>query len=77
MNDRNTMSKPFDLLNESLGKEILVVLKGNVQIRGTLKAFDIHMNLNLENANELVGGEMKNNYGKVLLRGDSVILVSP
>jgi len=77
MNDRNTMSKPFDLLNESLGKEILVVLKGNVQIRGTLKAFDIHMNLNLENANELVGGEMKTNYGKVLLRGDSVILVSP
>ena len=77
MNDRNTMSKPFDLLNESLGKEILVVLKGNVQIRGTLKAFDIHMNLNLENANELVGGEMKTNYGEVLLRGDSVILVSP
>ena len=77
MNDRNTISKPFDLLNESLGKEILVVLKGDVQVRGTLKAFDIHMNLNLENANELVDGEMKTNYGKVLLRGDSVILISP
>lgn len=77
MNGKNTISKPFDLLNESLGREILVVLKGNVQVRGTLKAFDIHMNLNLENANELVNGEMKTNYGKVLLRGDSVILISP
>jgi len=77
MNEKNIMSKPFDLLNGALGKEILVVLKGNVHIRGTLRAFDIHMNLNLENANELVNGEMKTNYGKVLLRGDSVILVSP
>ena len=77
MYGKNIMSKPFDLLNDALGKEILVVLKGNVQVRGTLRAFDIHMNLNLENANELVNGEMKTNYGKVLLRGDSVILVSP
>jgi len=70
-------NKPFDLLNEALNKEILVSLKGNKQVRGTLKAFDMHMNLNLENAQELVDGEMKTNYGKVLLRGDSVILVSP
>ncbi len=76
-NNKNIISKPFDLLNESLNKEILVVLKGNVQVRGTLKAFDIHMNLNLENANEMINGEMKKNYGKVLLRGDSVILISP
>ncbi len=75
MNNNN--NRPFDLLNESLNKEILVVLKGNKQVRGTLVAFDVHMNLNLENANEIVDGEMKTNYGRVLLRGDSVIMISP
>lgn len=71
-------SRPFDLLNDSIGKDVLVLLKGNVKIRGTLKAFDVHMNIVLENAEELSAeGEMKTKYGKVILRGDSVILMSP
>ena len=70
-------NRPFDLLNEALNKEILVLLKGDRQIRGTLKAFDVHMNLNLENASQIENGEMKTKYGHVLLRGDSVILISP
>lgn len=70
-------NRPFDLLNESLNKEVLVFLKGDKQIRGNLKAFDIHMNLNLDNASLVEDGEMKKNYGKLLIRGDSVIFVSP
>jgi len=70
-------NRPFDLLNSAIDKEVLVVLKGNHQVRGTLIAFDVHMNLHLENASELVEGEMKTKYGKVLVRGDSVIMVSP
>jgi small nuclear ribonucleoprotein len=69
--------RPFDLLNTALNKEILVVLKGDTQIQGTLKAFDVHMNLHLENASQVVDGEVKKNFGKLLVRGDSVILVSP
>jgi small nuclear ribonucleoprotein len=70
-------NRPFDLLNDALNKEILVVLKGDKQVRGKLKAFDIHMNLNLEDASQIENGEMKKNYGKILIRGDSVIFVSP
>ncbi|MEK6959495.1 MAG: LSm family protein [archaeon] len=70
-------NRPFDLLNDAVNKEVLVVLKGSHQIRGTLKAFDVHMNLHLENASELVEGQMKTNYGRLLVRGDSVVLVSP
>ncbi|MFA5931340.1 MAG: LSM domain-containing protein [archaeon] len=70
-------NRPFDLLNDAIEKEVLVVLKGNNQIRGTLKAFDVHMNLHLENASQIVEGEMKTKYGKVMVRGDSVILISP
>ena len=70
-------TRPFDLLNESIGKDVLVVLKGDVSIRGTLKAFDVHMNIVLENAEKLVNGEPKTKYGSLILRGDNVILISP
>ena len=70
-------NRPFDLLNEALNKEVLVVLKGNQHVRGTLKAFDMHMNLNLDNASQIVDGEMKTKFGRLLIRGDSVIMLSP
>lgn len=70
-------NRPFDLLNEAIEKEVLVVLKGNNQVRGTLKAFDVHMNLHLENASQIVDGEIRTKYGKVMVRGDSVVMISP
>ncbi len=70
-------SRPFDLLNDSVGKEVLVVTKGDLNFRGTLKAFDVHMNIVLENAEELQNGETKKKYGKLMIRGDTVILISP
>jgi len=70
-------SRPFDLLNSSLGKDVLVELKGNLSFRGKLKAFDVHMNLTLEEAEKLENGETKNKYGTILLRGDNVLFISP
>ncbi|MDP2666375.1 MAG: LSm family protein [Candidatus Diapherotrites archaeon] len=72
-----TPSRPFDLLNESIGKNVLVELKGNLQFRGVLKAFDVHMNIVLENAESLENGNPKTKYGKVVLRGDNILLISP
>lgn len=70
-------SRPFDLLNDSIGKGVLVMLKDDMQIRGTLKAFDVHMNIVLENAEQIEGGQTKTKYGKLILRGDNVLLISP
>ena len=69
-------NRPFDMLNEAIGKEILILLKGNVAVRGTLRAFDVHLNLVLDSAEQLENGETKTKYGKLMVRGDSVVLIS-
>lgn len=75
MNDLK-ITRPFDMLNNSLNKQVLILLKGNVMIRGKLKAFDVHLNIVLEDAEELDNGKVKTKYVEVFLRGDTVILVT-
>jgi len=69
--------RPLDALNQSRGKRVLVELKNGKQYRGTLKAFDIHINTVLEDAEELIDNEVKRKIGKLFLRGDTIILISP
>jgi len=73
----NGIERPLDLLNQSKGKEILVYLKNDRQLSGTLLAFDIHVNIVLDNAKEMVNGEVKRNIGLTFLRGDTIIFISP
>ncbi len=71
------IERPLDLLNASKGKEVLVQLKGDKQFVGTLMAFDIHINVVLDNAKELESGAVKKNIGLTFLRGDTIIFISP
>ena len=71
------IDRPLDLLNSSKGQEVLVQLKGDKQFVGTLIAFDIHINLVLDNTKEMQNGEIKKNLGLTFLRGDTIIFVSP
>ena len=73
----NGIERPLDLLNNSKGKEVLVHLKGDKQFVGTLLAFDIHINLVLDNTKEMQNNEMKRNIGLTFLRGDTIIFISP
>jgi len=73
----NGIERPLDLLNSSKGKEILVQLKNDKQLVGTLLAFDIHINIVLDNTKELVGSEVKRQIGLTFLRGDTIIFISP
>ena len=73
----NGIERPLDLLNSSKGKEVLVHLKGDKQFVGTLLAFDIHINLVLDNTKEMRDNEMKRNIGLTFLRGDTIIFISP
>ena len=69
-------SRPFDFLNKSIGKNVLIVMKGGITIRGTLKTFDVHMNVILENAEKITDGNPDVKYGTAIIRGDTVVLVS-
>jgi small nuclear ribonucleoprotein len=71
------IERPLDMLNQSKGKEILLQLKNDKQIVGTLVAFDIHINLVLDNAKEFVNNELKRSVGLTFVRGDTIIYISP
>ena len=71
--------KPLELLSKSLDERVLIKLKGNRELRGRLIGFDQHMNLILENAEEVIAGDEENmkNLGTIIVRGDNVIIISP
>jgi small nuclear ribonucleoprotein len=73
----NGIERPLDVLNNAKGKEVLVQLKNNRQMVGTLLAFDIHINVVLDNAKEMLDDEAKRNVGLTFLRGDTIIFISP
>jgi len=70
-------SRPLDALNKARGKRVIVELKNNKAFIGTLDAFDIHINVVLEDAEEVVDGEVKRKVGVVFIRGDTITLISP
>ena len=70
-------SRPLDALNQARNKRVIVELKNGRQFLGNLKAFDIHVNVVLEQAEEREAGELKRQLGIVFIRGDTITLISP
>ena len=70
-------SRPLDALNKARNKKVIVELKNGKQYVGNLQAFDIHINVVLEEVEEKVDGELKRKLGTVFLRGDTIIMISP
>ncbi|MBS3069792.1 small nuclear ribonucleoprotein [Candidatus Micrarchaeota archaeon] len=69
--------RPFDILNNALNNNVVVGIKGGLEVRGMMVSYDVHMNIVLEKAEQLKDGEVKRGLGTVLLRGDSVVYISP
>ncbi len=70
-------ARPLDALNIARNKRVIVELKNNKQYIGNLKAFDIHINVVLEDAEEHFDGQLKRKLGVVFLRGDMITIISP
>ena len=57
------------------GKSVLLRLRDTRSLQGILIDFDIHMNLTLENAED-ISNEKHISLGKILLRGDNILAIS-
>ncbi len=66
----------MDLLGRSLNSQVLVKLKGDRELRGRLRGYDQHLNLILDDAEDLTE-QPPQELGTVILRGDNVIFLSP
>lgn len=74
--------KPMELLQTSIGSQVLVELKGEKKIRGKLRGYDTHLNLILEDAEEIstdpeTDEQIITQVNTVIVRGDNVVIVSP
>lgn len=65
------------ILEESLGSVVLIKLKGGKVFRGSLQGFDQHMNLTLNDSQEILSDDKTEDLGTIIVRGDNVILISP
>ncbi len=65
------------VLMDALGSIVLVKIKGGRELRGRLKSYDQHLNLILEEAEEIRSNGSTRRLGTIIVRGDNVILISP
>ncbi len=67
--------RPLDVLNRTKGKEVIVSLKNGEVYNGKLKAFDIHLNLVLFEAELIKEDGSVEKVNDILIRGDTIITV--
>ena len=65
------------ILDDSLEKIVLVRLRGGKKLRGKLKGFDQHLNLVLDETDDITDVENAKKLGAIIVRGDNVVIISP
>jgi small nuclear ribonucleoprotein (snRNP)-like protein len=72
--------RPFDVLDDAKEGNVMIKLKKfggeETSVSGELQAFDKHLNVWLQNAT-VNGEDSTTEYGRLFVRGDNVLFVSP
>lgn len=71
------MERPLDALNQAKGKRVIIELKNKRQVLGTLQAFDIHINVVVDDAEEHEDGKLLRKLGRIFVRGDMILMIAP
>jgi small nuclear ribonucleoprotein (snRNP)-like protein len=70
------MARPLDVLEKAKEKRVMIKLKNGAEITGILQAFDLHLNVWIESAEERKD-DKQIKLGTALIRGDTIIYISP
>jgi len=74
---RNQDTRPLDLLTKCIDSTVIVHLKGTKEYKGTLRGYDVHMNLVLDDTKEIEDNKTIRILGRSIIRGDNVVFISP
>lgn len=67
---------PTNLLEKALNTKVSLLLKDNRLFEGKLIGYDDYMNFVLEDADEIIGDNVRR-LGLVIVRGNNVVSISP
>jgi len=82
------LEEPIDFVKHNLNELVYLKCRKGIEIKGKLIAFDSHLNVILQDAEEVSGGrcpasgagqpvQVKRNFPMLYVRGDGIILISP
>ncbi|MBY8991419.1 MAG: RNA-binding protein [Candidatus Lokiarchaeota archaeon] len=82
--ERRTSNRPIDYLKDSIDKIILIKVKRNRLFRALLRSFDEHLNIFIENAEQIFeyqdeDGNIREEHedlGSIVIRGDNIIFIN-
>jgi len=77
-------NRPIDYLKDSINKVILIKVKRNRLFRAKLMSFDEHLNIYIENAEQIFEyqddeGNVREEHeslGDIVIRGDNIIFIN-
>ncbi|MFW9930531.1 MAG: LSM domain-containing protein [Candidatus Thorarchaeota archaeon] len=69
------MDQPIKVLSKMSGNLVTIRFKQGNSINGRLKNVDSQMNMIIEEANEVINEEKQKRFGKVYIRGNTVLFI--
>ncbi len=68
---------PINLLEKSLDKHVLLVLKDGRTLTGKISGYDEFMNLVLDDTEEELPDKNRRRVGTLIIRGNNIVSISP